>query len=139
MAAFHITGALHRIGETKQVSAKFSKREFVLEVEDGRYPQMIAFELTGDRCQEIDHLAVGEEVRVTFDIRGREWKSPQGETKYFNSLNAWKVEGVGDALSADRARDRDRRENHGRSTDSSSNTGRRDDAPPPATDDDLPF
>lgn len=51
--AFDITGKLHVINDTKQVSERFSKREFVLEVADGKYPQFIQFELTGDRTNMI--------------------------------------------------------------------------------------
>ncbi len=90
--AFDVVGKLHVSYETKQVSAKFSKREFVVEVPDGKYPQMVLFQLTGDRCSVLDDFRVGDQVRVTFNLRGREWKSPQGETKYFNSLDVWKLE-----------------------------------------------
>jgi hypothetical protein len=53
---------------------------------------MVLFQLTGDRCGVLDDFRVGDQVRVTFNVRGREWKSPQGETKYFNSLDVWKLE-----------------------------------------------
>ena len=88
-----VTGKLHTIFETKQMSERFSKREFVLELVDNpKYPQVVLFQLTGDRCTQLDGLNVGEQVRIEFSLRGREWKSPQGETKYFNSLDVWKVE-----------------------------------------------
>ncbi|MFN0250982.1 MAG: DUF3127 domain-containing protein [Kofleriaceae bacterium] len=90
--AFDVVGKLHVAYETKQVSARFTKREFVVEIEDGKYPQMIMFQLSGDRCAMLDNFRVGDQVRVTFNVRGREWKSPQGETKYFNSLDVWKLE-----------------------------------------------
>lgn len=90
--AFDVVGKLHVAYETKQVSARFTKREFVVEIEDGKYPQMIMFQLSGDRCSVLDNFRVGDQVRVTFNLRGREWKSPQGETKYFNSLDVWKLE-----------------------------------------------
>jgi single-strand DNA-binding protein len=90
--AFDVVGKLHVVYETKQVSARFTKREFVVEVPDGKYPQMIQFQLSGDRCSVLDDYKVGDQVRVTFNLRGREWKSPQGETKFFNSLDVWKLE-----------------------------------------------
>ena len=90
--AFDTVGKLHVAGETKQVSERFSKREFVVEVADGKYPQFISFQLTGDRCGALDEFKVGDQVRVTFNVRGREWRNPQGETKYFNSLDVWKLE-----------------------------------------------
>jgi len=87
------TGKLHTIFDTKQVSERFTKREFVVELADNpKYPQMVLFQLTGDRCAQLDDLRVGDAVRIDFSLRGREWRSPQGEVKYFNSLDCWKVE-----------------------------------------------
>ena len=88
-----VTGKLHVIMETKQVSERFTKREIVVEVTDNpKYPQFVQFQLTGDRCSLADDLRVGDSVRIEFSLRGREWRSPQGETKYFNSLDIWKIE-----------------------------------------------
>lgn len=87
------TGKLHTIFETKQVSERFSKREFVVELNDNpKYPQVVLFQLTGDRCSQLDGLSVGDQVRIEFSLRGREWRSPSGELKYFNSLDVWKIE-----------------------------------------------
>jgi hypothetical protein len=88
-----VTGKLHTINDTKQVSERFSKREFVVELADNpKYPQLVLFQLTGDRCVQLDDHKVGDEVRIEFSLRGREWRSPQGELKYFNSLDVWKLE-----------------------------------------------
>jgi single-stranded DNA-binding protein len=88
-----VTGKLHVIMETKQVSERFTKREIIVEVTDNpKYPQFVQFQLTGDRCSLADDLQVGDQVRIEFSLRGREWRSPQGETKYFNSLDIWKIE-----------------------------------------------
>ncbi len=85
-------GKLHTIYETKQVSERFSKREFVVEITDNpKYPQTVLFQLTGDRCSQLDGLNVGDQVAIEFSLRGREWRSPAGEVKYFNSLDVWKV------------------------------------------------
>jgi hypothetical protein len=87
------TGRLHIIFDTKQVSERFTKREFVVEIADNpKYPQMVLFQLSGDRCTQLDDLRVGDAIRIEFSLRGREWRSPAGETKYFNSLDVWKVE-----------------------------------------------
>ena len=87
------TGKLHTIFETKQVSERFSKREFVVELADNpKYPQTVLFQLTGDRCSQLDGMTVGDQVRIEFSLRGREWRSPSGEVKYFNSLDVWKIE-----------------------------------------------
>lgn len=86
-------GKLHTIFETKQVSERFTKREFVVELTDNpKYPQVVLFQLTGDRCAQLDGLHVGDAVRLDFSLRGREWRNPQGDVKYFNSLDVWKVE-----------------------------------------------
>src|SRR5439155_2063975 len=78
------TGKLHTIFETKQVSERFTKREFVVELADNpKYPQTVQFQLTGDRCTQLDEFKVGDEVRIEFSLRGREWRSPSGEVKYF--------------------------------------------------------
>ncbi|MFT3692719.1 MAG: DUF3127 domain-containing protein [Kofleriaceae bacterium] len=90
--AFDVVGKLHVAGEIKQVSERFTKREFVLEVADGKYPQFVSFQLTGDRAAALDDFRVGDQLRVTFNLRGREWRNPQGEVKYFNSLDVWKLE-----------------------------------------------
>nr|HEX4314191.1 DUF3127 domain-containing protein [Kofleriaceae bacterium] len=85
-------GKLHTIFDTKQVSDRFSKREFVVELADQKYPQTVLFQVTGDRCSQLDNFQVGDQVRVEFSLRGREWRSPSGEIKYFNSLDVWRVE-----------------------------------------------
>ena len=66
-----------------------------------RYPQYVLFQLTGDRCEGLEGFEVGEEVRVEFSLRGREWKSPKGELKYFNSLDVWTLERLGNSQSFD--------------------------------------
>ena len=86
-------GKLHTIYETKQVSERFTKREFVVELADNpKYPQTVLFQLTGDRVTQLDDMKVGDQVRIEFSLRGREWRSPKGEVKYFNSLDVWKIE-----------------------------------------------
>jgi hypothetical protein len=87
------SGKLHTIFETKQVSERVTKREFVVEIADNpKYPQTVLFQLTGDRCSQLDGMNVGDQVRIEFSLRGREWRSPSGEVKYFNSLDVWKLE-----------------------------------------------
>jgi hypothetical protein len=88
-----ITGILKVKGQTQQVSEKFKKREIVVTDNSSQYPQHISFQLTQDKCSIIDNYNVGDEIKVHFNLRGREWTSPQGETKYFNSLEAWRIEG----------------------------------------------
>ena len=85
-------GVVERIFDTEQVSDKFKKRMFVINDQADKYPQSVSFQLVQDKVNIIDSLAEGQEVEVAFNIRGREWTSPQGEVKYFNTLEAWRVE-----------------------------------------------
>jgi hypothetical protein len=87
-----ITGTLKVKNNEVQVSEKFKKREFVITDNSSQYPQFIQFQLTQDRCGLLDNYKVGDELKVYFNLRGREWKNPQGEVKYFNSLEAWRLE-----------------------------------------------
>jgi len=87
-----IKGIIKKISETVQISDRFRKREFVVEYSNNPdYPQPLQFELVQDRCELLDPFQEGQEVEVHFDLRGREWTSPQGQVKYFNSLQAWKL------------------------------------------------
>jgi hypothetical protein len=93
---FEVSGRLHAIFDAKQVTERFRKREFVVELgEKERYPQFVIFQLTGDRCENLDDFRVGDEVRIEFSLRGREWTSPKGEVRYFNSLDVWTLERTG--------------------------------------------
>jgi hypothetical protein len=90
---FNITGILKVKNPEQQVSEKFRKREFVITDNSSQYPQHISFQLTQDKCSLLDAYKVGDEMKVYFNLRGREWTDKQGATKYFNSLEAWKIEG----------------------------------------------
>ena len=69
--AYDVTGRLHEIFDEQQVSEKFRKREFVLEVQDGQYPEHIKFQMVQDKTSLIDPFKMGDEVKVTFNLRGR--------------------------------------------------------------------
>ncbi len=85
--SYELTGKLHKKYETESKSEKFQAREFVVETMDGSYNQYIKFQLTQDRCALVDDYNEGEQVKVHFDLRGREWNE-----KYFTNLNAWRLE-----------------------------------------------
>jgi hypothetical protein len=91
MADLIVEGKLLKKFETEQVSATFKKREFVIETE-GQYPQPVKFDLTQDRCVILDNYQEGQRVKVSFNLRGREWNG-----KYFTDLNAWRLELAGGA------------------------------------------
>ena len=92
---FSLKGTIKVINEEQVISEKFKKREFVLEDNSGQYPQVISFQLAQDKTSLIDGYSEGSEITVYFNLRGREWTSPKdGLVKYFNTLDAWKIEGV---------------------------------------------
>lgn len=88
-----VTGKIKVINAAQQVSATFKKRELVVTTEE-QYPQTIMIEFTKDKCDLLDSYHVGEPVKVSINLRGREWINPEGETKYFNSIQGWKIEKV---------------------------------------------
>lgn len=85
-----LKGVIKLIRPIQQISATFSKREFVIETQE-QYPQSIQLELQGDRIDIIDSFLEGQEVECHINIKGRLWVSPQGEDKYFNTLVCWKI------------------------------------------------
>ena len=86
--SYDVTGTVKVIGETQSFgTGDFTKRELVLVVEDGKYPQEISIEFIKDQGDKLDALAVGQECTVTFDLRGREHNG-----RWFNSLNGWKLD-----------------------------------------------
>lgn len=90
-----IRGKVHEIGATQQVTDTFKKRDLiVLYAENPQFPEYIRFEATQDRTSIFDNLEVGDEVEVSFNLRGRPWTNREGVTTYFNSLVAWRVSKV---------------------------------------------
>ena len=79
--------------DTQTIKETFKKREFVLEfAENPQYPEFIKFELIQSNCDQLDAMNVGDEVSVNFNLKGRKWTDPSGEVKYFNSLQAWRID-----------------------------------------------
>lgn len=92
--AFDITGKLIEKYETQNVSDKFKKREFVIEYRDNpnmSFSEMLKFQLTQDRCNLLDAFVIGQDIKVSFNLRGRRWEK-DGNVNYFTNLEAWKVE-----------------------------------------------
>jgi len=89
-----VTGVLKVKFDTQKVSDRFQKREFVLTTEMSTpYPQHVSFQLTQDKVSLLDQYNVGDEMKIQFNLRGREWNGPQG-IKYFNTLEAWRIEKI---------------------------------------------
>lgn len=85
-----LKGTIKKIGDIQTFASGFQKREFVLLTSE-QYAQPIMIELLQDKVDIIEPFKVGDEAEVGINISGREWVSPQGETKYFNSIKAWKI------------------------------------------------
>ena len=89
-----LTGTLKNKSTVKQVSDNFSKIDFVVTDENTQYPQHVSFQVGNQKTALLDNVNEGDKITVSFNLRGREWTSPQGEVKYFNTLEAWKIEVV---------------------------------------------
>jgi len=86
-----LVGKIKLINPTQEVSPSFRKRELVITTEE-QYPQHILIEFTQMKVDDLNQFQVGEQVKVSINIRGREWVNPQGEAKYFNSIQGWRIE-----------------------------------------------
>ena len=87
-----IKGRIKTVNETQVISDSFRKRDFVLVIdEDTDYPQFIKLEFTQDKTDLLAQYKIGDVVTVDFNLRGREWTNPKGETVVFNTLQAWKI------------------------------------------------
>ena len=84
---YELKGTVKIIKDTEQVSDKFKKRTVVITTPDEKYPQDVAVEFTQDNCAKLDAVSLGEEVTVTFNIRGSEYKG-----RHFVNLSGWKIE-----------------------------------------------
>ncbi len=89
-----VQGTIKVIDDTKEYGSNgFRKREMVLTTEE-QYPQVLPIEFVQDKTSVLDTYNVGDKVKVSVNLRGREWVSPQGETKYFSSIQGWRIERV---------------------------------------------
>jgi len=89
----NIKGKLIEKFETQEVSASFRKREFIVEyAENPQYPEFLKFELIQSNCEQLDPLQIGSVININFNLKGRKWTDPSGNVKYFNSLQAWRLE-----------------------------------------------
>ena len=88
-----VSGKVKVVGAEQQVSPTFKKRELVVTT-DEQYPQSIMIEFVQDKSDLLNTISVGENVKVSINLGGREWVNPQGETKYFNSIKGWRIEKI---------------------------------------------
>ncbi|CAZ95386.1 DUF3127 domain-containing protein [Zobellia galactanivorans] len=89
-----VQGKVKMIGETQTFGNNgFRKREIVVTTEE-QYPQHIMVEFVQDKTDLLNNFSVGQDVKISINLRGREWTNPQGEVKYFNSIQGWRIEAV---------------------------------------------
>jgi len=89
-----IQGKIKMIDETKTFGSNgFRKREVVVTTEE-QYPQHILVEFVQDKCDLLNTYTVGQDVKISINLRGREWTNPQGEVKYFNAIQGWRIENL---------------------------------------------
>lgn len=86
-----LQGTVKKLLDTQTFGSGFQKREMILLTQE-QYPQPISIEFLQDKISLLDGLSEGDEVKVSINIRGREWTSPQGEVKYFNSITGWRID-----------------------------------------------
>ena len=92
--AYEAVGKIYKKMDTIQRTDTFRIRELILETIDGQYTQLIKFQLTQNNCEKLDGYNEGDEVKVTFSLRGREY-TKEGRTSYFTNLDAWKIDSAG--------------------------------------------
>lgn len=94
-----VSGSIKKVGDVQSITDSFRKRELVVTTEE-QYPQHILIEFTQDRTALLDSYKEGDKVSVGINLRGREWTSPQGEVKYFNTVQGWRLEKKADEQAA---------------------------------------
>lgn len=90
--SFETVGTLHTIMDTQQISDTFKKREFVIEIPDGNYPQQVKFQVVQDKTALLDNFKVGQMVKVLFNLKGRPYQRKDGTTDYWLNLDCWRME-----------------------------------------------
>lgn len=90
-----LSGKIKKKFETQTFSSGFRKQELVITTQE-QYPQDIIIEFLQDKIDLLDPLQVGDDVKISINIRGREWINPEGVAKYFNSISGWRIEKLGE-------------------------------------------
>jgi hypothetical protein len=92
-----VTGKIHNVGALRVVSEKFKSKDVVIVTED-KFPQYITIQFTQDKTELLTEKNVGEQVEISINLRGRKWESPQGEIKYFNTIEGWQINAMETAV-----------------------------------------
>ena len=87
-----IIGKIKWIDEIKEYGSNgFKKRELVITTEE-QYPQHILVEFIQDKCEILNSFQIGNNVKIGINLKGREWTNPEGQVKYFNSIQGWRID-----------------------------------------------
>jgi len=84
-------GTVVNVTTLQIISDKFRKQDLTIKTFDEKYPQFLTFQVVNDKCDLVANLNKGDVVEVSYNLRGREWNSPEGVTKYFNTVEAWSI------------------------------------------------
>mgnify|MGYP001395081143 FL=1 len=102
----NIKGKLVEIFDTVQITETFKKREFIIqENKNPEYPEFVKVELIQDKISLLDNLKVGDEINVLINIKGRKWEDKEGNIKYFNSIQGWKIETENEGINQENSED----------------------------------
>ena len=88
-----VQGKIKLVGDIQEITDSFSKRELVIVTQE-QYPQTLCVEFVQDKMSLLDDFQEGQEVKIGINLRGREWKNPEGKIKYFTSLQGWSIENL---------------------------------------------
>lgn len=88
-----VQGKIKLVGDIQEITDSFSKRELVIVTQE-QYPQTLCVEFVQDKMSLLDDFQEGQEVKIAINLRGREWKNPEGKIKYFTSLQGWRIENL---------------------------------------------
>lgn len=80
-------GKVHLLEGTEQVTEKFRKRLIVVSDGHAEYPQLVPFNFVQDNVSKLDKVKEGDEVEITYELRGREYNG-----KYYSDIQGWKVD-----------------------------------------------
>jgi len=86
-----LTGTVKKIFDIQTFNSGFRKQELILLTQE-QYPQPISIEFLSEKIDLLNSISEGDQIKVGINIRGREWQTPDGQVKYFNSITAWRLE-----------------------------------------------
>ena len=102
----NIKGKLVEIFDTVQITETFKKREFIIQDnKNPEYPEFVKVELIQEKVSLLDNLNVGDEINVLINIKGRKWEDKEGNIKYFNSIQGWKIERENEGINQENSED----------------------------------